>query len=70
MITKDIFIYISSDNISGVTKKVFFVFCFKLALDFPNNYKNVIPIIKEEVLHVTDTVKEKCSNMHTWSPYT
>lgn len=68
MITKDIFIYISSDNISGVTKKVF---CFfKLALDFPNKYKNVIPILKEEVLYVTDTVKEKCSNMHTWSPYT
>lgn len=62
MITKDIFIGISSDNISGVTKNVFFFFSWLWI--FPTNYKNVIPILKVEVLHVTDTVKEKILNMH------
>lgn len=52
-ITKDIFICKSSDRISRVTKEVILSWLWIA----PINYKNVIPILKVDVLHVTDTVK-------------
>lgn len=58
MITKVIFICKSSEYVFGITKKVFFFFFLSCLWIFPINYKNVIHILKVNILHITDTVKE------------